>query len=167
MREAFSGLSQIPAIVFLFEAPRNVPEATDEAYPFLLLTGRGTSSQWHTQTCTGKSAVLGKLYPSQIYVEINPVDAKRLGVAANERVRVTARRGQVSATAFVTNTVQAGHLFIPIHYAAANELTFPAFDPIHASPPAKPAQCPCPPYAIRKLPPSILVQAGSVQNNIG
>jgi hypothetical protein len=31
MREAFSGLSQIPAIVSLFEAPRNVPEATDEA----------------------------------------------------------------------------------------------------------------------------------------
>jgi hypothetical protein len=43
-----------------------LPEATDEVYPFLLLTGRGTSSQWHTQTRTGKSAVLRKLYPKQI-----------------------------------------------------------------------------------------------------
>src|ERR1700730_11986955 len=114
---------------FLFEAPREVPEPTDVDYPFTLLTGRGTSSQWHTQTRTGKSAVLRKLYPDQIYVEINPIDAERLRIGANERVRVASRRGQVSATAFITTTVQVGHLFIPMHYATANELTFPAFDP--------------------------------------
>jgi assimilatory nitrate reductase catalytic subunit len=67
-------------------------------------------------------------------VEINPADAERLGIAANERVRVASRRGQVSATAFITNTVQAGHLFIPMHYAVANELTFPAFDPYSRQP---------------------------------
>ena len=39
---------------FLFEAPRDLPEPPDKEYPFLLLTGRGTSSQWHTQTRTGK-----------------------------------------------------------------------------------------------------------------
>ena len=119
---------------FLFEAPRDVPEITDVEYPFILLTGRGTSSQWHTQTRTGKSAVLRKLYPDQIYVEINPADAKRLGIAANETVTVASRRGQVKATAFVTNTVRAGHLFIPMHYAAANELTLPAFDPYSRQP---------------------------------
>jgi len=53
---------------FLFEAPRDLPEPPDKEYPFLLLTGRGTSSQWHTQTRTGKSAVLKKLYPDQVYV---------------------------------------------------------------------------------------------------
>jgi len=119
---------------FLFEAPRDVPEATDVEYPFILLTGRGTSSQWHTQTRTGKSAVLRKLYPDQIYVEINLADAKRLGIAANETVRVASRRGQVRATAFITNTVRAGHLFIPMHYATANVLTFPAFDPYSRQP---------------------------------
>jgi len=72
---------------FLFEAPRDVPEITDVEYPFILLTGRGTSSQWHTQTRTGKSAVLRKLYPDQIYVEINPADAKRLGTAVIDSVR--------------------------------------------------------------------------------
>ena len=61
---------------FLFEAPRDMPEPPDEEYPFLLLTGRGTSSQWHTQTRTGKSAVLKKLYPDHIYVEMNPLDAE-------------------------------------------------------------------------------------------
>ena len=38
------------------------------------------------------------------------------------------------APAFITNTVQVGHLFIPMHYATANELTFPAFDPYSRQP---------------------------------
>ena len=61
-------------------------------------------------------------------------DAEKLAIGPNEKVRVASRRGQVSATAFITNTVQVGHLFIPMHYAAANELTFPAFDPYSRQP---------------------------------
>jgi assimilatory nitrate reductase catalytic subunit len=119
---------------FLFEAPRKAPELTDKEYPFVLLTGRGTSSQWHTQTRTGKSAVLKKLYPNQIYVEMNPHDAEPLGIRANQKVIVASRRSEVTATAFLTTTVQRGHLFIPMHYSAANELTFPAFDPYSRQP---------------------------------
>ncbi len=119
---------------FLFEAPRDVPELPDEEYPFVLLTGRGTSSQWHTQTRTGKSAVLKKLYPDHIYVEMNPVDAERLGIGANQKAIIASRRAQVTATVFVTNTVPAGQLFIPMHYSVANELTFPAFDPYSRQP---------------------------------
>jgi assimilatory nitrate reductase catalytic subunit len=119
---------------FLFEAPRNLPEIPDEEYPFVLLTGRGSSSQWHTQTRTGKSAVLNKLYPDQIYVEMNPVDAKSLGIRANQKALISSRRANVTATVFITNTVQAGQLFIPMHYPTANELTFPAFDPYSRQP---------------------------------
>jgi anaerobic selenocysteine-containing dehydrogenase len=119
---------------FLFELPRNLPEVTDAEYPFLLLTGRGTSSQWHTQTRTGKSAVLRKLYPEEIYVEINPADAEELGIDANQKVCVASRRARVMATAFVTNTVKRGQVFIPMHYATANELTFPAVDPYSREP---------------------------------
>ena len=119
---------------FLFEAPRGLPEAPDSEYPFTLLTGRGTSSQWHTQTRTGKSGVLRKLYPEKIYVEINPLDAGRLRIGANETVQVASRRGQVTATAFITSTVQAGQVFIPMHYATANQLTFPSFDPYSRQP---------------------------------
>src|SRR5204863_9157174 len=60
---------------FLFESPREVAEPADAAYPFVLLTGRGTSAQWHTQTRTGKSAVLRQLYPGNLYAEIHPRDA--------------------------------------------------------------------------------------------
>jgi predicted molibdopterin-dependent oxidoreductase YjgC len=119
---------------FLFEAPRVMPELPDEEYPFLLLTGRGTSSQWHTQTRTGKSAVLKKLSPDDIYVEMNPLDAKPLGIEANQKVLVSSRRAEVTATAFITNTVQAGQLFIPMHYPLANALTFSAVDPYSRQP---------------------------------
>ncbi len=119
---------------FLFEAPRDLPEPPDKEYPFLLLTGRGTSSQWHTQTRTGKSAVLKKLYPDHVYVEINPLDAELLGIEANQKVLVASRRAEITARAFLTSTVQAGQLFIPMHYSVANELTFPAVDPYSRQP---------------------------------
>ena len=122
---------------FLFETPRDAPELTDNEYPFVLLTGRGTVSQWHTQTRTGKSAVLKKLYPDHIYVEMNSLDAKRLDIEANQKVLIASRRGQVTATACITNTVQAGQVFIPMHYSVANDLTFPAFDPYSRQPPYK------------------------------
>jgi assimilatory nitrate reductase catalytic subunit len=105
-----------------------MPEPTDQDYPFLLLTGRGTSSQWHTNTRTGKSDVLRKLYPANCYVEIHPDDADRLGISANSSIQVASRRGELQATAFITPTVQTGQIFIPMHYREANKLTFPAFD---------------------------------------
>ena len=119
---------------FLFESPREVPEPTDKEYPFVLLTGRGTSSQWHTQTRTGKCALLKKLYPEHLYVQMNPLDAEPLGIETNQKVLIASRRGQVTARVFITNTVQAGQLFIPMHYSGANELTFPGFDPYSRQP---------------------------------
>lgn len=113
----------------LFDPPQPMPEPADAAYPFILLTGRGTSSQWHTNTRTGKSDVLRKLYPAKAYVEINPLDAERLGIAPNAAVTIASRRAAITATAFVTETVQPGQIFLPMHYAAVNQLTFPAFDP--------------------------------------
>jgi ferredoxin-nitrate reductase len=114
---------------FTFDAPRPVAEIPDGEFPFVLLTGRGTSAQWHTNTRTGKSAVLRALYPQRPYVELNPADAQRLGVLPNQPVRILSRRGSVECTAFVTPTVQAGHIFIPMHYRVTNQLTRAEFDP--------------------------------------
>ena len=114
---------------FIYSEPTELPEETDEAYPYILLTGRGSSSQWHTQTRTEKSDVLRKLYPQKCYVEINVEDARAQGIAPNQRVRVSSRRGEVEATAFVVNTVNPGQVFMPMHYAKTNQLTHASFDP--------------------------------------
>ena len=119
---------------FVFEAPRPLPEPTSPAYPFTLLTGRGTSSQWHTQTRTAKSRVLRKLYPNAPYVELSPKDAADLGLHANAWVIVRSQRGQVRARAFVSHVVQPGQVFMPMHDAATNQLTFAAFDPYSRQP---------------------------------
>jgi assimilatory nitrate reductase catalytic subunit len=119
---------------FVFERPRSMPEPPDAEFPFLLLTGRGSSAQWHTGTRTEKSAVLRKLRPSGIYVEINPEDAKRLGVASHSSVLVSSRRGELTAMAFVTSTIHPGQVFIPMHYATTNLLTLPVVDPYSRQP---------------------------------
>ena len=119
---------------FLFEEPHPVPERLNDQYPWMLLTGRGTASQWHTQTRTRQSAVLRKLYPEDAFVEINPFDAKSLGVSMQDKVEVISQRGQVRARAFLTHAVQPGQVFMPMHYEGVNRLTFPAFDPYSHQP---------------------------------
>ncbi len=114
---------------FLFDPPRPVAEPVDSEYPFVLLTGRGTSAQWHTNTRTGKSAVLRTLYPANPYVEIHPKDAARLRIEPNTTVAVISRRGRVECAAVVTPIVQPGQVFIPMHYDLTNQLTRAEFDP--------------------------------------
>lgn len=118
----------------IFEEPRPLTEKPSNAYPFILLTGRGSASQWHTQTRTSKSAVLRKLYPEHPFVEVNPEDARRLGVRQNSMVQVTSQRGEMHATAFLTHNVAPGQVFIPMHYEATNRLTDSVFDPYSKQP---------------------------------
>ncbi len=119
---------------FIWSEPSALPEATSAAYPLFLLTGRGSSAQWHTETRTKKSDVLRKLYPNVPYVEVSPLDAKKLGLGPNEWVCVRSARGAVVVKAFVTHVVQPGHVFMPMHYASTNQLTFAAFDPYSRQP---------------------------------
>ena len=119
---------------FLFEAPRPMPETPNDDFPFLLLTGRGSASQWHTGTRTEKSAVLRRLRPACAYVEIHPKDAERLGIKPGSSVSVSSRRDSIVAKAFVTATIAPGQLFIPMHYNIVNRLTLAAFDPYSGQP---------------------------------
>jgi assimilatory nitrate reductase catalytic subunit len=119
---------------FCFEAPRPMPESPTSRYPLLLLTGRGTSAQWHTQTRTNKSPVLRQLYPRELYLEINPADARRLGIKPNEYVAVESQRGKIKAKAYVTPAVKPGQVFLPMHYGDTNKLTHPHFDPYSRQP---------------------------------
>jgi assimilatory nitrate reductase catalytic subunit len=119
---------------FLYEEPRPLPEPVDSEFPLVLLTGRGTSAQWHTQTRTSKSAVLRQLYPQKLHVELNPLDARRLRLAPNDEVTISSRRGSIRASVFITPTVQRGQVFLPMHDEPTNRLTFPVFDPYSRQP---------------------------------
>jgi anaerobic selenocysteine-containing dehydrogenase len=120
---------------FLFDDPTPLPEPTDDRYPLALLTGRGSSNQWHTQTRTRRSEILRALAPDRLLVEIAPADAEASGVRAGEEVVVESRRGSIRAVAQPTPTVAPGQVFLPMHEEATNVLTFPRVDP-HSRQPA-------------------------------
>ena len=115
--------------LFAYEAPRPDPEPPDADFPLRLLTGRGSSAQWHTQTRTGKSGVLRKLSPQWNYLEIHPLDAAAIGIESGKTVAVSSRRGTIMIEAFVTPTVPPGSVFIPMHEESTNRLTLAVVDP--------------------------------------
>jgi len=109
-----------------FKEPAELP---DEVYPLILTTGR-IMFHFHTGTMTRRTEILNREVPTG-YVEINPIDAEKLGVADGEPVLVQSRRGEINIKALITERVPKGVIFIPFHFAecAANVLTNPALDP--------------------------------------
>ncbi len=105
-------------------------EQPDEEYPLILTTGR-VLYHYHTGSLTRRSQGLAAIYPEG-RIELHPDDARRLGVADGSLVRVSSRRGSVTARAEVTERTQAGLVFMTFHFpdAAANVLTIAALDPV-------------------------------------
>jgi predicted molibdopterin-dependent oxidoreductase YjgC len=106
------------------------PELPDEKYPFLLTTGR-VLYHYHT-VISRKSKGLSEIYPEGV-IEINPEDAQRLGIRAdNGLVEVASRRGKVQVKSKVSNNLPPGVVFMTFHFkeAAANLLTIDALDPV-------------------------------------
>lgn len=112
-------------------------ELPDSEYPFLLSTGRQLF-QYHTGTMTRKIDQINEVSP-EAYIEINPANAKKLGVNTGEKVTVSSRRGSINVKVLISDTVAEGIVFIPFHYreAAANMLTNTALDPISKIPELK------------------------------
>jgi predicted molibdopterin-dependent oxidoreductase YjgC len=109
--------------------PRPPEEQLTARHPLVLLTGRGSSAQWHTGTRTSKSPMLRSLSPQHLLVQISPTDAEARGIAPDDEVMVATARGEVRARAHVTPNVAPGQLFLPMHHEATNLLTVASFDP--------------------------------------
>jgi formate dehydrogenase major subunit/formate dehydrogenase alpha subunit len=105
-------------------------ELPDEEYPMILSTGR-VLFHWHGGQMTRRSKGLLEIYPEAL-IEVNDLDADKLGLNGNKRVRVTSRRGMIEALAMVTDRVPPGMVYANFHFpeASANELTIAALDPV-------------------------------------
>ena len=119
---------------FCQEMPRPMEEPPNRGFPLLLITGRGSASQWHTGTRTEKSPVLAKLHPRKAYAEINPEDARKYHIRPNQEIIVRSQRGKIRAKAFVVQRISPGQIFIPMHYESVNQLTLAHFDPYSRQP---------------------------------
>jgi formate dehydrogenase alpha subunit len=116
----------------LFAVTQHIPpvELPDKEYPVLLSTGR-VLYHWHGGEMTRRAKGLMEVY-GQSLVEVNPEDAKKLGINGNRRIRVTSRRGTLEAEAWVTDRVPPGMVYANFHFpeVPTNSLTIGALDPI-------------------------------------
>lgn len=119
---------------FAWEEPVPPVEQPDARHPLVLLTGRGSATQWHTETRTGKVPALRALAPEGLWVDIHPDDAAARGITPGDAVVVESERATVRARAQVTRAVGAGQVFLPMHDPTVNRLTFPSFDPLSRQP---------------------------------
>jgi formate dehydrogenase alpha subunit len=105
-------------------------EMPDDEYPYWLTTGR-MFAHYHTGTMSRASRHLDAEQKTG-YVEINPKDAKALGVNDGDMVHLATRRGETDVPARVSKKVEPGVFFVPFHFVEnpANILTNSAFDPI-------------------------------------
>ena len=111
------------------------PEQPARDFPLILNTGR-TVEHWHTRTKTREVPILEHLSP-RAWLEMNPRDAKHLGLRSHDRVDVVSQRGQVTGVELrLTEIVAPGQVFMPFHFAETNvnEVTQSAFDPISREP---------------------------------
>lgn len=106
----FYGRPDKRAVVYL--RPQMPPaEVVDAEYPFYLTTGR-VIEHWHTGTMTMKVPELRRAV-SNAFVEINPADAKRLGIREGDPVKLTSRRGSLVLEAKVIDRPREGLVFAP------------------------------------------------------
>jgi predicted molibdopterin-dependent oxidoreductase YjgC len=105
-------------------------ELPDDNFPFLLSTGR-VLYHWHGGEMTRRSEGLLAVYDKSL-VEINPLDAEKIGIDDETKIRVSSRRGSVQAHAWLTDRVPPGMIFANFHFpdTPTNELTIAALDPV-------------------------------------
>jgi formate dehydrogenase alpha subunit len=117
---------KIPFMPIAFNPPA---EVASRDYPFILTTGRNLY-QYHSGSMTRQVRAIEE-HAGEAYVELNPLDGAKLGIAQGDLVTVSSKRGEVKIKARFTRRVSEGTVFIPMHYreAAANVLTNDALDP--------------------------------------
>jgi len=114
-------------------------ELPDDEYPLLLTTGR-VVMHYNAGSMTRRSASLVKRTPG-LFVEINPQDAQKLGLLADEKVQVITRRGETIAQVKITKNLSPGIVFMPFHFPGTNILTVDALDQRAKIPEFKVAAC--------------------------
>src|SRR5204862_150889 len=81
-------------------------ELPDEAYPFVMNTGRQLY-HWHTGTITRRASGLDQREPTPT-VEIHPDDARELGLEDGDLVRLTSRRNTMVSSCRISERVARG-----------------------------------------------------------
>jgi len=104
-------------------------EETKEDYPFTLLTTT-TLHHFGTGSRSSRAWRLKKVSP-QAFVEIGEIDARKLALTHDEKVKIISPIDEVTATVRITDTLPEGTLVMPISFpeASVNKLFGIVLDP--------------------------------------
>ena len=127
---------------FIFEEPMENPIPVTEEFPLVFNTGRGTVGQWHTQSRTKEVKFVEDVSPKKAYLYMNTKLAAEKGVREMDEIRVYSSNGQNAVFSVkVTDNVQYGELYAPIHYIECNKLTPSSYDKYSREPNYKGGTC--------------------------
>ena len=109
---------------------KKAQELPDEEYPYIMNTGR-MLYHYNTRAMTGRTEGINEI-SNRSYIEINQIDADRLGIKEGDRVKVSSRRGEITTYAAVGDRVFPNEVFMTFHFpdANVNEITHAVFDDI-------------------------------------
>lgn len=117
-------------------------EPPNPDYPLVLTVGR-LYGHWHTMSRTGRIDKINKMHPEPL-LEIHPKTAKQFQLSNNDFVKVTSTRGEAIFKVQITKAINAGTVFVPMHWgflwadnAEANSLTHAIACPISKQPELK------------------------------
>jgi assimilatory nitrate reductase catalytic subunit len=127
-----------------FHATQYLPFAdpVNARFPFRLTTGR-LRDQWHGMSRTGR---IGKLFSHapEPALNMHRIDAARRGLNDGDLVRVTSRRGDLVLPLQLSDDMQSGTVYAPMHWngqflasGGINETTQAAVDPHSKQPELK------------------------------
>jgi len=127
---------------FIFEEPLENPIPVTEEFPLIFNTGRGTVGQWHTQSRTKEVKFVEDVSLKKAYLYMNTKLAAENGIREMDEIRVYSSNGQNAVFSVkVTDNVQYGELFAPIHYIECNKLTPSSYDKYSREPNYKGGTC--------------------------
>jgi anaerobic selenocysteine-containing dehydrogenase len=86
---------------------------TSADLPFLAITGR--TQLWNTGAMSSRSKGLTAMWGDPI-VKMLRADAERLGIGADDLVRVATERGAIEMRARLVDDLLPGQVFVPIHH---------------------------------------------------
>ena len=134
--------------------PRLPQDAVSQDHPFRLNTGR-VRDHWHTMTRTGLSQRLSQ-HIAEPFLELHPDDAARLGLDAASLAKVTSPQGRAVLRVLVTDRVQKGDCFAPMHWTGEtaptgriDALVASVVDPVSGQPELKAAAVAIAPFAAK------------------
>lgn len=120
---------------FMFEEVRENPLPRTEEFPYVLNTGRGSVGQWHTQSRTREVRFVEDVSVKKAYLYMNTELAREKQIREMDEILVSSANGQEAEFVVkITDNVQYGELFAPIHYIECNKLTPSIYDPYSREP---------------------------------